>query len=70
MVHVISFAIEFFTCFRSCFLSCFLPYFFHVTGGNEKTAEGGMACFDECKTLSTADYVSLLWTTLAELPGE
>ena len=29
-----------------------------------------MACFDECKTLSTADYVSLLWTTLAELPGE
>ena len=28
-----------------------------------------MSCFDECKTLTTADYVSLLWTTLAELPG-
>ncbi|XP_072163901.1 synaptic vesicle 2-related protein-like [Diadema setosum] len=26
-------------------------------------------CFDECKTLTKGDYVSLLWTTMAEFPG-
>ncbi|XP_063971726.1 synaptic vesicle 2-related protein-like [Lytechinus pictus] len=37
--------------------------------GAGKTAGDDMGCFDECKTLTTADYISLLWTTLAELPG-
>ncbi|XP_071848731.1 synaptic vesicle 2-related protein-like isoform X1 [Apostichopus japonicus] len=27
------------------------------------------SCHEDCKTLSSADYVSLLWTTLAEFPG-
>lgn len=27
------------------------------------------ACHDDCKTLTSADYLSLLWTTLAEFPG-
>ncbi|XP_038059725.1 synaptic vesicle 2-related protein-like isoform X2 [Patiria miniata] len=41
--------------------------------GNTCSSEGQsqkqLECFDACKSLTTNDYVLLLWTTLAEFPG-
>jgi hypothetical protein len=41
---------------------------YSLAGGSTKAAIA--PCNVGCKTLSTKDYIDLLWTTLAEFPGE
>ena len=41
------------------------------TGGHTVSARAAEpACSLECKQLTTKDYTDLLWTTVAEFPGE
>lgn len=35
----------------------------------ETDVESGGACAADCRPLQTTDYMDLLWTTLAEFPG-
>ncbi|XP_072044034.1 synaptic vesicle 2-related protein-like [Amphiura filiformis] len=39
----------------------------NVCAGAEQNAASG--CFESCQSLTSPDYVSLIWTTLAEFPG-